>query len=340
MRIGVHYGSGTAFADVLDDVAAYDRAGVDAVWLGESYGYDAVSALGALAARTERTEIASAVLPVQTRTPTLIAMTAAGLDALSRGRFHLGLGVSGPQVVEGFHDAAFGPPLARTRHVVETCRAIWAREPVVSQRRQAGGEPYRPLRIMQHPARSAIPVSIAAVGDRNVALAAEIADGWFPVFFWPERHEQVWGAALAAGRARRSPTLAPLAITVDVTVALGADAERTLQRHRANLAHYVGGMGTRQTNFYTRLLARYGHPDEAGRIQDLYLAGRKDEAARLVPDELVLGTSVSGTDQEVADRLRAYAAAGVTTVNLNPQGATLEARLEQLGRLRSIVTSL
>ena len=340
LRIGVHYGSSTAFASVLDDVAAYDRAGVDAVWLGESYGFDAVSALGALTARTERLEIGAAILPVQTRTPTLIAMTAAGLDALSNGRFHLGLGVSGPQVVEGFHDAAFGPPLDRTRHVVDACRAIWRREPIVSDRLQADGAPYRPLKIMQHPARSTIPISIAAVGDRNVALAAEIADGWFPVFFWPERHEQVWGAPLAAGRAHRSPTLAPLAITVDVTVALGAQAGRVLDRHRANLAHYIGGMGTRHTNFYTRLLARYGYPDEARRIQDHYLAGRKDEAAALVPDELVHGTALSGSTQDVTERLRAYAAAGVTTVNLNPQGTTLEARLEQLALLTTIVRSL
>lgn len=340
MRVGVHYGSSTAFASVLDDVVAYDRAGVDAVWLGESYGYDAVSALGAVAARTERIEVGAAVLPVQTRSAALIAMTAAGLDALSGGRFHLGLGVSGPQVVEGFHDAAFGPPIARTRHVVETCRATWARQAIVGERHQPDGQPYRPLKIMQHPVRPAIPVSIAAVGDRNVALAAELADGWFPVFFWPERHRQVWGAPLADGGSRRSPTLGSLAVTVDVTVAIGADAERALARHRANLAHYIGGMGTRRTNFYNRLLARYGYPDEARRIQDLYLDGRTDEAAALVPDALVHGTALTGTIADVTKRLRAYAAAGVTTVNLNPQGATLDERLSQLADLRAAAAAV
>lgn len=340
MRIGIHYGSSTNFASVIDEVVAFEEAGADVVWLGESYGYDAVSALGALAALTTRMQIGSSILAVQTRTPSLMAMTAAGLDALSGGRMHLGLGVSGPQVIEGFHNEDFGPPLARTRALISTCRQIWRRERLETRRLRPSGMPYKDLKIMQHPVRSEIPISIAAVGDKNTALAAEIADGWIPIFFWPERHKNVWGEALAEGGALRESALGPLEIITSAVVAIGPEADETLARHRANLAHYIGGMGTRETNFYNRLLIRYGYEYEAGRISEFYATGRKDEAADLVPDDLVTGTAISGTPADISIRLQAYVDAGVTTLNLNPQGKSIEVKAEQLAMLRNLVDNL
>lgn len=340
MHIGIHYGSSTNFASVIDEIAILEEAGTDAVWLGESYGYDAVSALGALAVRTSTVQIGSSILAVQTRTPALVAMTAAGLDALSGGRMHLGLGVSGPQVIEGFHDEDFGPPLSRTRALVSTCRQIWRRDRLATGRLQPNGVPYKDLKIMQHPVRSLIPVSIAAVGDKNTALAAEIADGWMPIFFWPERYKNVWGDALAEGVASRDPALSPLQIITGAVVAIGPEADEVLNRHRANLAHYIGGMGTRETNFYNRLLIRYGYEDEAGRILEFYTSGRKEEAANAVPDELVTGTAITGAPTEISARLQAYVDAGVTTLNLNPQGKNIEAKADQLAMLRTLIDSL
>lgn len=340
MRIAVHYGSSTNFPAILDDVPVFEQAGADAVWLGESYGFDAVSALGALAVRTERMQIGTSIIPVQTRSPTLIAMTAASLDALSGGRMNLGLGTSGPQVVEGFHDVPFGPPLVRTRRVVETCRAVWRREEIVTGRVEVTGSPYRGLKLMQHPIRESIPITIAAVGERNTALAAEVADGWMPIFFWPERHKDVWGDALAAGAEKRASSLAPLEVVVSAPVAIDGRADELIARQRAGVAHYVGGMGTRETNFYNRLFRRYGFEDEADQIQNHYLAKRRSEAAALVPDAFLEQTTIAGTADEVRRRLEAYAAAGVTTLNVNPVGATLDERAAQLARLCEIAATV
>lgn len=318
----------------------YEDAGADAVWLGESYGFDAVSALGALAVRTERVQLGTSIIAVQTRTPTLIAMTAASLDALSEGRMHLGLGTSGPQVIEGFHGVSFGPPLSRTRRVVETCRAVWRREAVASGRHEPHGAPYRGLKMMQHPVRDSIPITIAAVGEKNTEMTAEIADGWMPIFFWPERYLDVWGDALAAGTVKRSPSMAPLEIVVGASVAIDAPADGLMERQRSVVAHYVGGMGTREVNFYNRLFRRYGFEDEADQIQDHYLANRRAEAAALVPDEFLEQTTIAGTANEVRRRLQAYAAAGVTTLNVQPAGSTLDERAAQLAALCDIAGSV
>jgi F420-dependent oxidoreductase-like protein len=335
MQIGVHYGSSTDFPSVLDDIVAYEGAGLDVAWLGESYGYDSPTALGALAARTSTIRLGPAILAVQTRSAALIAMTAAGLDAVSNGRALLCLGSSGPAVVEGLHDRDFGAPVAHTRLVIEQCRALWAGERLASGRSANGAEPYRGLKLIHRPDRT-IPIYVAAVGDRNVAMAGEIADGWMPVFFWPERARDIWAEPLALGSAMRSADLGELQISVTAPLAIDVGTEVAMLTHRAALAHYIGGMGTKETNFYLRLATRYGFGDVGNRIQDLYLAGERSEAIELVPDEFACSTALIGDEATVAKRLAAYRAAGVTILNVIPQGDTREARVDHVRRLLSL----
>jgi F420-dependent oxidoreductase-like protein len=340
MKLGVSFPSATDFRAVLADIANLEQAGAEAVWVGESYGHDAVSALGAMAALTQRIELGFGVLPVQTRTPALIAMTAAGVDALSGGRAILGLGASGPQVVEGWHDVPFGAPLERTREVVATCRRVWSQQRATPSRVAADGQAYRGLRLMNPPVRTKIPIFVAASGQRNVALAAEIADGWLPAFLWPERMQEVWGSVLAEGAARRQEGLAPLEITTGVYFAVGESAGEAARAHRQRLARYIGGMGTRKTNFFARLAGGYGFHREAEQIQQLYLAGHTSEAERAVPDELVWATSVIGDSSTVARRLRAFHEAGVTTLNVSLAGATSADRVGQLRACRAAIDAL
>jgi F420-dependent oxidoreductase-like protein len=340
MKLGVHYPSATDFPLIMDDIVGYEDAGAEYAWLGESYGYDCVSALGALAARTTAVQLGTAIMAVQTRTPALIAMTMAGLDALSGGRAILGLGCSGPQVIEGLHDTDFGPPLARPRQVIDSCRALWQGARIVSGRRPPGGEPYRPMKLMHAPARRRIPVFVAAVGPRNVELAAEHAEGWMPAFFWPERHQLAWGSSLERGLAGRAGDLGPLQLSVTAPLAIGADTGDVLARHRAILAHYLGEMGTADTNFYQQLARRYGLGDEAEAIRELYACGRKAEAAAAVPAELAEATSLIGPQDHVLQRMEAYAQAGVTILNLAPAGRDSTERVAQLRLARSLVDEL
>jgi F420-dependent oxidoreductase-like protein len=336
----VHYGSATDFPSIIDDVVAFEEAGADVVWLGESYGYDAVSALGALSARTRRVGLGSAVIPVQTRSTALIAMTMLGLDALSDGRAILGLGTSGPQVIEGLHDATFGPPLTRIRTVINDCRALWHGDRLPSARTQADGAAYKALKLIHRPRRPEIPIFLAAIGPRTVSLAAELADGWMPAFFWPDRFDHVWSDSLEAGRALRSEQLGPLKVSVSVSLAVGDGAKSELARHRSLVAHYLGGMGTRDVNFYLELAGRYGVGREAARVQSLYMDGKKKEAAEAVPQEMVEGTCLIGSREEVLTRLKAYALAGVSVLNVVPAGRTLTERVEQLRLAKSLTDQI
>ncbi|HET6948976.1 MAG TPA: LLM class F420-dependent oxidoreductase, partial [Acidimicrobiales bacterium] len=291
---------------------------------------DAVSILGYLAAHTERAELATGILPIYSRTPTLTAMTAAGLDAVSGGRFVLGLGTSGPQVIEGWHGVPFDKPLTRTRELIDICRLVWRRERVVYD-----GDAYtlplppdqgtglgKPLKIINHPVRDDIPIYIASLGPKNVQLTAELADGWLPVFFHPGKAADVWGDDLATGAARRDPGRAPLEIVAGGTVAICDEATATRLRDRARpmTALYVGGMGARGRNFYNNVFRRYGYEQEAAQIQDLYLDGRKDEAAAAVPPEYLQATALVGEEGHVRDQIAAYKAAGVTRLTVNPAG--------------------
>src|SRR3954449_12310531 len=272
-----------------------EQAGLDIAWVAEAYSYDAPSYMGYLAALTERVQIGAGILPLYTRTPTLLAMTAAGIDALSDGRCILGLGASGPQVIEGFHGVPYDKPLARTREIVDVCRQVWRREAPLEHEGPLYTIPLPPeqgtglgkaLKIINHPVRPAIPIYIASLGEKNVELTAEIANGWLPLFFVPDKAKDVFGAALDAGAAKRDPALGPLDICAGGLVAIGEgdDVKRVAEFSRPMVALYVGGMGAKGKNFYNALVQRYGYEAEAAKIQELYLSGKKDEAAAAVPD--------------------------------------------------------
>lgn len=345
MRIGMPLNYSGGFRETVAELSDLEKAGLELVTVPEAYSFDAISQLGYIAAVTERMQIASGILQLYTRTPTLTAMTAAGLDYVSGGRFMLGLGASGPQVIEGFHGVRYDAPLARTREIVDICRAVWRRERVVHD-----GEHYKiplpasmgtglgkPLKIINHPVRERIPISLAATGPKNVALAAELCEGWLPIFFDPVRAPAVWGEALAEGRARRDPALGELDIIAPAALAIGDDTGPLLDLIRPQLALYVGGMGARGRNFYFDLACRYGYADAAATIQDLYLDGRKEEAAAAVPEDLVRAVSLIGPEGWVRERLAAFAEAGVTTLTVTPLAFTHPDRLTLLETLRTLL---
>jgi F420-dependent oxidoreductase-like protein len=319
-------------------VAELEHAGLDVVWVAEAYSFDAPSLMGYLAARTERVQIGAAILPIYTRTPTLLAMTAAGIDALSDGRCILGLGASGPQVIEGFHGVAYDAPLARTREVIEICRQVWRREPVVHE-----GAHYRiplpsgegtglgkPLKLINRPVRADVPIYIAALGPKNVELTAEVADGWLPLFWVPEKAAEVFGPSLAAGSAARPAERGPLEIAAGGLVAIGDDVTRIRELSRPMVALYVGGMGARGRNFYNALARRYGYEKEAELIQDLYLDGKKEDAAAAVPNDFLEKINLVGPAGYVRERLAAFRESGVTMLNITPVGDDPVRIVEQL----------
>jgi F420-dependent oxidoreductase-like protein len=256
-------------------------------------------------------------------------MTAAGIDALSEGRFHLGLGASGPQVIEGWHGVPYTAPVERTREVIEICHKVWAREAPLEHHGRWYDLPLpadqgtglgKALKSITHPVRSSIPIWVAALGERNVATTAEVADGWLPQIFAPDLAKDAWGPALDAGMAKRSASMAPLMISAGGLLAIGdgPDVKAVQETARPNLALYIGGMGAKGRNFYNRVVQRYGFERKAELIQDLYLGGKKDEAAAAVPDELVALTTLCGSEGHVAERIAAYAEAGVTHLQVTP----------------------
>ncbi|RKS04606.1 F420-dependent oxidoreductase-like protein [Nocardiopsis sp. Huas11] len=315
----------------VDLVAELEKAGLDTVWVAEVYGFDSPTLMGYIAARTETVAIGSAILPLYSRTPSLVAMTAAGLDDLSGGRAILGLGASGPQVIEGWHGVPYTKPLARTRETVEICRRIWARQdrlthdgsvfqlPLPPERGTGLG---KPLKLINHPRRPDIPIYLASLGEKNVAMTAEIADGWLPHLFIPEKAESVWGDSIAAGKAKRDPSLGELEISAGGLLAIGEgeDTKKLLDFVRPMIALYVGGMGAKGKNFYNTVARRYGYEEAAEKIQDLYLEGRKEEAAAAVPEEFVELTNMVGPESYVRERVEAFRAAGVTQLNVTPVG--------------------
>jgi F420-dependent oxidoreductase-like protein len=330
------------FSETVDELADFERAGLDIVFVPEAYSFDAVSQLGFIAARTTRLEIASGILPIYSRTPALTAMTAAGLDFVSGGRFTLGLGTSGPQVIEGWHGVPYDAPVGRTRELVEICRMVWRRDRLDYQGKhytlpyEGGTGLGKPLKLINHPVRERIPIVIAALGPKNVALAAEVAEGWQPIFYFPEKAAIAWDAPLAEGKARRDPALGTLDVIASAPLAIGDDVTGLRDLTRPVFALYIGGMGARGRNFYYDLACRFGYESEADTIQEAYLAGRKDEAAALVPADLVEKTALIGPAGYVAERLAAFRAAGVTTLNVTPLAATHAARLADIERVRAL----
>jgi F420-dependent oxidoreductase-like protein len=331
-------------------VVDMERAGLDMLWVNESYRLDIVSLIGYLAARTTHLEFGTGIVNVFSRTPALMAMTAAGLDHVSEGRFSLGLGASGPQVIEGFHGVPYERPLTRIREYIDVCRIVWRREPLeydgkivhVPLPADQGTGLGKPLKLIETPVRKAIPVWWASMKGGSVAATAELADGWLPAMFVPEKAQQVWGEDLAKGFAKRSAELGPLEISAGGILRIGDDLvgdeqARVLDQRRAHMALYVGGMGARDMNFYNDLCRAYGWDEAADEIQDLYLDGKKTQAEALVPLEWLKTSNLVGTPEYIAERVAAYKAAGVTRLAINPVGPD---PLAQIELLRDIVETV
>jgi F420-dependent oxidoreductase-like protein len=340
MRLGLQLGyDDPAFWVGLAEEA--ERCGFHSVWTSEAYGSDAVSPLAWVGGRTERIKLGTAIMQMPARTPATTAATVATLDLLSGGRVLLGLGTSGPQVAEGWHGQPWGKPLRRTREYVEIVRAILRREEPLEHHGEHYDIPYsgadatglgKPLKLIVHPPRANVPIYLAAIGPKNVALAAEIADGWLPIFFSPERFAETHRPMLEEGFARRGgrPEGWDLAAHVPVVVTDDVQAGRDLLKPL--LALYVGGMGAKGQNFYTRLAERYGYADAAATVQDLYLGGKRNEAIAAVPDALVDEVALVGDRARIADRVAAFRDCGVTTL-------VLQARQPEALRLLADVTA-
>jgi F420-dependent oxidoreductase-like protein len=320
MRLGLmlgYWGLGLTAQDQIELVREAEAAGFHSVWTAEAYGSDAATPLAWFAAQTQRIRLGAAILQIPGRSPAMTAMTAVTLDHLSGGRFSLGLGTSGPQVAEGWHGQRFAHQLARTREYVEIVRKALARERLTYQGEQftlpLPDGPGKALKLMIAPVQERMPIYIAAIGPKNTQLVGEIADGWLPVFFSPE-HVNDSRALLEQGAARSGSSLADFDIAPTVQVAIDDDIDRARDVMRPFIALYVGGMGSRDRNFYNQLVRRYGFEDAAGTIQQLYLEGKKQEAAAAIPPELIDQVTMCGPRERVRERLEVYREAGVGTL--------------------------
>jgi F420-dependent oxidoreductase-like protein len=346
MRLGLHvgyWGLGLTAEQQLEIVKEAESAGFDSVWAAEAYGSDTATVLAWLASHTERVKIGSAIFQMPARTPAMTAMTAATLDQLSNGRMLLGIGSSGPQVAEGWHGQPFAQQLQRTREYVEILRKALARE-----RLEYDGELYtlplpngpgKALKLMIAPVQERMPIYIAAIGPKNTTLTGEIADGWLPTFFSPE-HVAEFRTLLEEGAARAgngkqiddSFDIAP-----NVNLCIDDDIDKARDAVRPLLALYVGGMGSREKNFYNSLVQRYGFEDAAKEVQDLYLDGKKDEAAAALPAELIDRTSLVGPKERVKERLEVYREAGVGTLVATPTVFDPESRKRMIREIAEMV---
>jgi F420-dependent oxidoreductase-like protein len=336
MRLGInlgYWGAGMD-ADNLAVAREADRLGYAVCWAAEAYGSDAATVLSWVAAQTERIDVGSAIFQIPARTPTMTAMTAATLDSLSGGRFRLGLGVSGPQVSEGWYGVAFDKPLARTREYVDIVRRAMSRERLTYQGEHwtlpLPGGPGKPIKLTVHPTREHIPLYIAAIGPKNLEQTGEIADGALLIFPSAAHLEETALRHIRAGREKAGLTLDGFDVCPTLPLAVGDDVPALADLFRPYTALYVGGMGSRKQNFYNQLAGRMGYEKEAAEIQEKYLAGEKDAAAAAVPAELIDSTCLLGPVERIADRMREYAEAGVTTLTLAPAGFTLDERIASL----------
>jgi F420-dependent oxidoreductase-like protein len=345
LSMAISYSDG--FKKAAQRVVDLEKAGLDVVWIAEAYSFDAISQVGYLAAITERVEIATGILNVYSRTAALMAMTAAGCDYVSDGRFILGLGASGPQVIEGFHGVPYEKPMVRIKEYIESCRQIWAREQKFEFHGQTVHVPLpegegtglgKPLKLINHPVRKDIPVWWASLMGLSVTATAQHANGWLPIFFDPEKFHNVWGDELKAGLAKRDPSLGQLEISAGGMLAIDDKIDdearnKILDFARPNAALYIGGMGARDKNFYNTICQKYGYVQEAIDIQDLYLDGKKDEAAARVPTQMLENTNLVGSKSYVKERLAAYKEAGVTILSVNPVGGDPVKQIETLREL-------
>ena len=348
MQISTLLSYAGGFKDAVEEIKQLEEVGLDIVWVPEAYSFDAPSAMGYLAASTQRVVIASGILPIYSRTPTLLAMTAAGIDYLSEGRCMLGLGASGPQVIEGFHGVAYEAPVGRMKEIVEICRMVWRRDKVqhmgkhyqIPLPQDQGTGLGKPLKIINHPIREEIPIAIASLGPASVEATAEIADAWLPAFYTAEAANAVWGDALKNGSAKRDYGRQPLNIFAGGSVAIGEGLEHLRDLARPGAALYIGGMGARSKNFYNDIFSKSGYSAEAKTIQDLYLAGEKKAAEEAIPEEYLANSSLIGPEGFVKERLHALKESGVTSLNVNLIGQETKERVSQLEKLRNLVDSM
>jgi len=359
LKLGInlgYWGIGPQGEEAVELVRAAEAAGYDSVWVAESYGSDVVSVLAWLAPQTETIKLGAAIMQVPAPPPAAAAMAGATIDALSGGRFIFGFGPSGPQVSEGWYGVPYPKPWGRTREYIEIVRAIIAREQKLEFKGQhyqlplpppeAGTGPSGPwggtgqgkaLKLNFHPLRSEIPVFVGAIGRKSVELAAEICDGWIPIFFSADAFEETWGEHLEAGFAKGGRTRADLEVSPSLQVAIDGDLEAAKGMVKAGLLLYLGGMGSKETNFYVDLTHRFGFGEVADRVQSLYLDGKREEAYAAIPDELVDATALVGPESEVAGRIEKLEAAGVDRIICSPVQADREQRLHTIERLAALV---
>ena len=338
-----YWGIGPQGEEAVEIVRAAEAAGYDSVWAAESYGSDVVSVLAWLAPQTESIGLGAAIMQVPARPPAAAAMAGATIDALSGGRFIFGFGPSGPQVSEGWYGVPYRKPWGRTREYIEIVRRIVARE----DRLEYSGEHYtlpvqggtregKPLKLNFHPVRSEIPIFVGAIGRKSVELAAEICDGWIPIFFSADAFSETWGEHLEAGFAKGGRSRSDLEVSPSMSVAIDGDLDAARGVVKAGLLLYLGGMGSRDTNFYVDLAHRFGFGDVADQVQLLYLDGRREDAYAAIPDELVDATALVGAEDEVAPRLEKLRAAGVDRLICSPAHFDREQRLHTVERLAAL----
>ena len=342
MKLGVnlgYWGAGND-ADNLEVARAADRLGYSVVWAAEAYGSDAATVLSWIAAQTESIDIGSAIFQIPGRTPANCAMTAATLDTLSGGRFRLGLGVSGPQVSEGWHGVRFDKPLARTREYVDIVRMALRRERVTYNgefwQLPLPAGPGKALTLTVHPVRDSLPIYLAAIGPKNLELTGQIADGWLAIFFSPEQAGEIM-APIVRGRESVGKTMDGFDVVPTVPVVPGASVEEAADQDRAYAALYVGGMGSRDKNFYNQLMTRMGYEEAAIEVQDKYMAKDYAGAAAAVPLEFLDSTSLLGPPERIAERLHAYADAGVTTLTIGSYAGTIDQRVGVLRMMSELM---
>ena len=351
MKLSMMLNYAGGFHAAVDRVVELEKAGLDVVWIAEAYSADAISQVGYLAAKTNTVEIGTGIVNVYSRTAALMAMTAAGCDYVSNGRFILGLGASGPQVIEGFHGVPYEKPMQRIKEYIQACRMIWAREEPFHMDGQTVKVPLpagegtglgKPLKIIKpgQEIRKDIPIWWASLMGLSVQATAEVADGWLPIFFDPDKFQNVWGDDLKKGLAKRDPNLPRLQISAGGMVAIdekltGEAQDKILDYSRPNTALYIGGMGARDKNFYNTICKKYGYEKEAIEIQDLYLSGRKDEAAAAVPREMLANSNLVGPKSFIKERLAAFKEAGVTVLSVNPVGPDAAKTIETLKEMIS-----
>ena len=349
MKISTLMSYAQGFVGATKEIVEMEKAGLDVVWVPEAYSFDGVSAMGYLAAKTERVTIASGILNVYSRTPTVMAMTAAGIDSLSEGRCMLGLGASGPQVIEGFHGVPYDAPMTRMRETIEICRKVWKREEKLTYNGKKYQIPLpadqgtglgKPLKIINHPYREEIPIALATLGAKSVEMTAELADAWLPAFYMAEGAEAVWGDALRKGAAKRDPGRPPLEVYAGGAVAIGEGLESYRDMSRPGIALYVGGMGAKEKNFYNQVFRKYGYEEEAETIQELYLSGRKSEAEAAIPQSYLDSTSLVGPEGFVRERLQVLKDHGVTSLNVGFLGTTTQERVKNCDALSNLMAKI